>query len=191
MEDLFTLEPMKYQAFPATMSAADRRRKLQQMIDSGEYYYSEKTDGNLCRAVITKDHFALQTRGISKETGTYGEIQDKVFWADSIRSAFNDTTVLLGEAYIENGTDKTVGAVLRCLPNKAKQRQIDANEFVRFRIFDVLYYNGINLLNTPFEERKEYLNNIHIDNELINVVNSYNIQPNAHISLLSLYFFPS
>ena len=50
---------------------------LENMIAGGNYLYSLKTDGNWARAVLTNENRVLQTRGISKVTGTYGQIQDK------------------------------------------------------------------------------------------------------------------
>ena len=76
----FTSEPMKYFSPPSTMSPELRQNKLEQMIDSGDYLFGLKTDGNWSRAVITPERNALQARGISTVTKTYGEIQDKVFF---------------------------------------------------------------------------------------------------------------
>ena len=117
--DYFTSEPMKYFAPPSTMSPEVRRAKLEQMIESGQYAFGEKTDGNWSRAVITPERQALQTRGISTVTKTYGEIQDKVLFWNDVCSAFDNTTVILGEVFLPGAIDKDVGSVLRCLPQKA------------------------------------------------------------------------
>ena len=152
--DYFTSEPMKYFAPPSTMSADMRRTKLEQMIDSGNYLFGLKTDGNWSRAVITGDRQALQTRGISTVTKTYGEIQDKVLFWDNICDAFitgNLQTVILGEVYLPGAIDKDVGSILRCLTPKALARQKDNP--LRWRIFDVLALDGTDLMNEPFEVR--------------------------------------
>ena len=156
VNDLFEMEPMKYWALPSGLSDIERQEKLNLALAGGDYIYSLKTDGNLIRAVITPDRFALQTRGRGRNSGVFGEIQDKVFWADAIANAFEDTTVLIGEAYIEGKVDKDVGAVLRCLTDKALARQKGEN-VVKFRIFDCFYYNGESLLETPLIERIKYL----------------------------------
>ena len=78
MINYFESEPMKYYAPPATMSKETRKARLEAMANSGDYYYGIKTDGNWSRAVITPERNALQTRGISVKTKTYGEVQDKV-----------------------------------------------------------------------------------------------------------------
>jgi ATP-dependent DNA ligase len=119
----FEMEPMKYWAMSSSMTKETRQSHLEKMITSGEYIYSRKYDGNWSRAVITPERQALQTRGISKVTGTYGEIQDKVFFWDALCSAFTKDTVILGEVYLEGGIDKDVGSMTRSLTHKAKSIQ--------------------------------------------------------------------
>ena len=156
MIDYFTSEPMKYFAPPSTMSSNMRRMKLEQMIDSGNYLFGLKTDGNWSRAVITKERNALQTRGISTVTKTYGEIQDKVmFWNDVCNAFTHGTTVILGEVYLPGAIDKDVGSILRCLTPKALARQKDSP--LRWRIFDVLALDGDDYMNQPFEYRIEHI----------------------------------
>lgn len=156
VNDLFELEPQKYYAFSSSVSQNAQVEKINTLLASERYIFSEKTDGNLIRLVYTPDRFALQTRGRGVNSGVFGEIQNKVLWANAARDAFFDTTVLLGEAYIPGGTDKTVGSVLRSLDAKALRTQVPGNE-VHYRIFDCLYYNGKSLLESPIKERISYL----------------------------------
>jgi len=151
MIDYATSEPMKYFAPSATMSPEARRTKLEQLAASGNYLFGLKTDGNWSRAIISPEQKLLQTRGISKTTGTYGEVQDKVLFFNDICNAFTDTTVILGEIYLPGAIDKDVGAILRCLVPKALSRQKDTP--LRWRIFDVLALDGTDYMNTHFEER--------------------------------------
>jgi len=151
MDDLFSMEPMRYWAPASSMDAATKRQHLEQMAASGSYLWSQKYDGNWSRAIITKERAALQTRGISKKTGTYGEIQNKVFFWDDVIKAFNTDTIILGEVYLPGGIDKDCGAILRSLDDKARARQKDIK--LEWRIFDVLALDGTLHLNTPFEER--------------------------------------
>lgn len=154
--DWFELGVQKYWAPTSATSSEVRRMKLEQAIESGEYIWSEKFDGNFLRAVITPNRNALQTRGISTITKTYGEVQDKVLFWDSITSAFNNgITVLLGEGYVPGGIDATVGSILRSLPPKALARQKDIK--MEYRIFDVLALDGISFLDKPIEERIQYI----------------------------------
>ena len=151
MQSLFTMEPMRYWAPTSSMSPEVKRQHLEQMIAHGDYIWSRKYDGNWSRAVITPERSALQTRGISKKTGTYGEIQNKVFFWDDVVKAFSRETVILGEVYLPGGIDKDVGSILRCLDPKALARQKDKK--LEWRVFDVLVRDGIDMMNTPVEER--------------------------------------
>lgn len=156
MINYFESEPMKYWAPAASMNKEARKIKLEAMANSGDYLYGLKTDGNWSRAVITPERNALQTRGISVKTKTYGEVQDKVmFWNDVVKAFDNSTTVILGEIFREGEIDKDIGSILRCLTNKALARQKDNP--LHWRIFDVLCYDGLDLMNTPFEERIQYI----------------------------------
>lgn len=147
----FESEPMKYFAPAASMDKDARRLKLETMAASREYLYGLKTDGNWSRAIITPERNALQTRGISKKTGTYGEIQNKVFFWKNIINAFKDTTVILGEVYLPGKIDRDIGSILRCLDDKALARQKE--EKLRWRIFDVLALDGKDMMNEHFEKR--------------------------------------
>ena len=154
-DSLFTMEPMRYWAPTSSMSPEVKRQHLEQMIAHGDYIWSRKYDGNWSRAVITPESNALQTRGISKKTGTYGEIQNKVFFWQDVIKAFSRNTVILGEVYLPGGIDKDVGSILRCLDPKAQVRQKDKK--LEWRIFDILYLDGENLMGKPVEERIKHI----------------------------------
>ena len=164
MIDYFTSEPMRYWAPTSSMTPEVKRQHLEQMIASGQYIWSRKYDGNWSRAVITPDRNALQTRGISKKTGTYGEIQNKVFFWNDVINAFTDTTVILGEVYLPGGIDKDVGSILRCLDPKALARQKDKK--LEWRIFDILALNGKDMMNCGVEERVKLIP------EVVKMINS-------------------
>lgn len=179
---LFEMEPMRYWSLPSGLSPQEQREKIENRLLTNNYIWSQKTDGNWSRAVITPSRSALQTRGISKTTGTYGEVQDNVFWWEDVVNAFSDTTVLLGEIYIPGGIDKNVGSCLRAKSLKSKciqsaqfyeearkttkftakdKRDIEQNEFfnvpLHWRIFDVLYYEGKCLMDDGIEVRSTYI----------------------------------
>ena len=172
--DYFTSEPMKYWACSSTMTPEAKKLKLEQLIDSGDYLFGLKTDGNWSRAIITKDRSVLQTRGISTVTKTYGEIQDKVTFFNDIHSAFTSgDTVILGEVYLPGAIDKDVGSILRCLTPKALARQKDNP--LRWRIFDVLALDGKDLMDTHFEDRIKLIPNVvqRINSPLVEGVTYY------------------
>lgn len=166
--DYFSMGVMKYWAPTSSMSAETRRQHLEQMAASGNYLWSEKFDGNFTRAVITSNRAALQTRGISKVTGTYSELQEKVFFWNSVVNAFqNGDTVILGELYLPGGIDRDVGSIARCLVPKALARQKDKK--LEWRIFDVLVLDGNDMINTPIEERVKHIPEVvsRINNPLV------------------------
>ena len=178
--DYFTSEPMKYWACSSTMTPDAKRRKLEQMAESGDYMFGLKTDGNWSRAVITPERQALQTRGISTVTKTYGEIQDKVMFWEDVCSAFKDTTVILGEVYLPGLIDKDVGSILRCLTPKALARQKDKP--LRWRIFDVLALDGMEMIDWPFEERISHIP------EVVGRINSPLVEGVTYYEMDSTFF---
>lgn len=184
----FELGVMKYWSPTSTMSAADKRDHLEQMAASGNYLWSEKYDGNFARAVITNNRNALQTRGTSKTTGTYGELQDKVFFWDDVVNAFpNGDTVILGELYLPGGVDKDVGSIARCLVDKARARQKDQK--LEWHIFDVLALDGTDMINTPIEERIKYIPEVvrRINNSLVYGVEYHEMDENFFDDLNAIF----
>lgn len=190
MIDYFSSEPMKYWSMPSSMSKEEKQFKLEQMIDSGDYIYGLKTDGNWSRAIITLNRNALQTRGISKVTGTYGEIQDKVlFWNDIIKAFPRGDTVILGEIYREGDIDKDIGAVLRCLTPKALARQ--KNNPLKWRIFDVLAIDGCDLMNDSFEFRISHIPEVvrRINSPLVEGVDYYPMNKNFFDNINTIFSY--
>lgn len=171
--NLFALEPEKYYSFPSAYTTEMKKKKVQEIIDGRGYVFSLKTDGNWARFVSQDGEVKLQSRGISKKTGVLGELQDRVVFVSYLSKLFPQTTVLIGEIYLDNGKDKDVGAILRCLPKKALERQQVSP--LKFRIFDVYYLNGRNLLGSTMLERIEALKEVKamIAHPLINVVNYF------------------
>lgn len=184
--NLFEIQPEKYYSPPSSFSKDKLEMKIQQMIDSNQYIYSLKTDGNYLRFVCHDGIAKMQTRGISKKTGTYDDVQKKIFFFDSIKNAFSDDTFILGECYVEGGRDKDVGSILRCLTDKALARQ--AEQKLRYRIFDVWFLNGKNLMNTPMKERIKYLAAIvsKINNPLVDCVKYYPMDEHFYGHLMKI-----
>ena len=195
------LEPEKYWSLPSTYTKEKRELEINSMIDSGQYYYQLKTDGNYSAFICDFDgDKRLISRGISKVTNEYGRLEDKVFFYNAIATAFTQPTRIMGEIWLENGVDKNVGSILRAEANKAKsiqnynyyseitkkikfsakdRRDIEGNEFgnqmLKWRIFDVWYFDGLDLMNTPWIERQKYVKLAaeRINNPLVTAVDSY------------------
>lgn len=130
--------------------------KAQEMLSNKDnaFFAMQKHDGEWARAIILKDSVLIQSRSISKITGTYGNKTELVpHIVSELQHFFPPGTVLLGElAFNEyTSTSREVGSVLRCKPPKAIERQ--AIKKIHFFVFDVLAYNGVDLTNLPFSER--------------------------------------
>ena len=120
------LEPEKYWSFPSTWDKDKRTRELDSMIMSGKYWYQLKTDGNYSAFICDFDgDKRLITRGLSKVTGEYGVISDKVFFFDALQKAFNKPTRIMAEVWLDGGIDRHVGSILRAAEAKAKSIQYD------------------------------------------------------------------
>lgn len=210
------LEPEKYWSFPATYSKEKRTAELDKMILSGNYSYQLKTDGNYSAFIYDFDDDArLITRGISKATNEYGNISDKVFFYQALTRAFTKPTRIMGEIYYDDGIDRDVGSVLRAKGVKAKsiqsqsyyedcihcgqkftakdKRDIENNKFfnksLKLRIFDVWWYDGEDLTNTPWIERQKYVKLAaeRIDHPLVSYVPYYPMDDNFYDNLSEIF----
>ena len=177
------LPPEKYWSFPASYSKDKREIELQHMIDSGSYYLQQKLDGNYSSFICDFDgDKRIISRGLSTVTKEYGRIEDRLFFFDDVANAFNKPTRIIGEVFYEHGIDRNVGSVLRASPIKSKsiqdeefyknaskvikfsakdRRDIETNKFrnqkLKWNIFDVWYYDGEDLMHTPWIERQKYV----------------------------------
>lgn len=146
---------MKYYDNPEPKTDA-LRKKRQDMIDNKDNLYiaSEKHDGDFgLFAHFSKGHNLIRSRSISKVTGTYGDYTAKLPHLCGEMDNWPDNTVVLAEiCWDEYGTNaNTVGTILRCLPDKAVERQKDRK--LSGLVFDVLMFNGKDYTNYPYEDR--------------------------------------
>lgn len=152
VEKFYTQEPQKYYQ-PADYSNPKAQAMLENEGDA--YVATQKNDGEWCRLIIDGNGFVtLQSRAVSKVTGTYGDKTQLV--PHIVEEAANNlppNTVLLGELCFDDihCTSKDVGSILRCLPAKAIARQL-ANKLY-FKAFDCLMLNGKDLSEEGYETR--------------------------------------
>ena len=192
------LPPEKYWSMPASYSKEKRELEIESMINSGNYYWQLKTDGNYSAFICDFDgDKRMISRGVSVVTKEYGRVEDKLFFFSDIARVFNKPTRIMGEIYYDNGVDKNVGSVLRAAAIKSKsiqsekfyqesqkitkftakdRRDIEGNVFynqpLKWRIFDIWYYDGIDLMSTPWIERQKYVKEAaeRINNPLVTAV---------------------
>lgn len=131
--------------------------KVDAAMTNGEWCMQEKKDGCFYQLEkIDDDHIYLFSRTKSKKTGELAEkganVPHIIEWA---RRFLPDDTVLLGEIYIPGGHSNDVTSIMGCLPKNAIARQ-EASDWVRYYVFDCIYYAGNNLCNNTFETRVGY-----------------------------------
>lgn len=209
------LEPEKYWSFPSSYSKEKRQMELDKMIASGLYSFQLKTDGNYSSFICDfDDDKRIISRGVSTVTKEYGRIEDRLFFFDAVAAAFSKPTRIIGEVYYDKGIDRHVGSVLRANPIKSKsiqddefyaeaskiadfsakdRRDIENNEFrnqkLKWRIFDVWYYDGENLMNTPWEQRQAYVKAAaeRINHPLVTYVHSYPLDESFYDKLNAIF----
>lgn len=209
------LPPEKYWSFPASYTKEKRELEIQQMIAKGNYYYQLKTDGNYSAFICDFDgDKRIISRGKSTVTGEFGRLEDKLFFFDAVAAAFNKPTRIMAEIWYEGGIDRNVGSVLRSSSDKSKsiqddnyyqqiskivkfsakdKRDIENNEFrgikLKWRIFDVWYYDGEDLMNTPWIERQKYVKAAaeRIDHPLVTYVPYYPMDDNFYDNLAVIF----
>ena len=157
INDFAMMTPMKYYDNPEPKTDT-LKQKRQDMIDNKNNLYiaSEKHDGDWGMFIhYSKGNNLIRSRSISKVTGVYGDYTAKLPHLCGEMDNWPDNTVVLAEiCWDEYGTNaNTVGTILRCLPDKAVERQKDKK--LSGLIFDVLMFAGEDLTSTPYIDRLE------------------------------------
>ena len=188
MIDYMSGVPMKYFMPSKVMTDLQYRAKIEKMKASGEYLYSRKYDGVLSRGVINQEgKSALQLRNISRKTGVFSEVHQKVLWWNDVENAFDKTTVIIGELYQPKKHEKDVAAIMRALWTKARVKQADNP--IQWRVFDVLCYEGENLMDMPMIERHKYIEKVvkRINNPLVIAVEYREMDDKFDAALANIY----
>lgn len=122
-------------------------------IWSGRYTASEKIDGDW-RMLIRDMDGNFHLRGRSESVN--GGFADKIDWIPHIVEDLNDIpngTVFLGELYLPSKRgSRNVTTIMGCLKEKALARQ-EKSEKLSYYIFDILAYNGKQILDLPLSTR--------------------------------------
>ena len=160
MVDYMKLEPMKYWMPDADMGVEDDI--INHPEKYSDYIGSFKLDGEFGRMVWDGKEVAILSRSISKKTNEYARKDPNVPHLVEVFKNLPKNTVLLGEMCFDDlyKRSKDVGTLLRCLPEKAIERQKDDKDKLHFYVFDVLCWNGKDLLNEGFETRISYIDKV-------------------------------
>lgn len=125
-----------------------------------QYIASEKHDGEASMIVKINNVVNIRSRSLSVKTHRYGDYTDKLPHIVNEFINIPNNTVVLAELCVNDGTNHAkrgsmstdVGCVLRSLPPLAIKKQKDIGNIVAV-IFDCLMYDGVELLDKPYEER--------------------------------------
>lgn len=134
----------------------NKKHMMSEVCSNGEYFLTEKIDGAFYQFVRTDNFSYLFGRTVSKTTGLLTEKSENVPHIKEILSCLPADTVLIGEIYVPGGTSKDVVHIMGCLPTEAIKRQ-EKEGLIRYYIHDILYYDGINLMNEGAESRYNIL----------------------------------
>lgn len=144
------IEAMKIWKLPA-----GKEGMFPEICASGEYFAEEKIDGYFYEYESTDHYQYLFSRNTSTTTGFLSEKSANVPHLMDALSVLPPNTIIIGEIYIPGGTSKSVTTIMGCLPELAIKRQKDNP--VHYYLHDIIYYDGVDLINVAAEKRYKIL----------------------------------
>lgn len=180
INDFRIMSPMKYydNPEPKTTSACQKRLSIIAGDLSKNYIATRKFDGDWgCFIHYSKENNYIRSRSLSKVTGEYGNYTEKLPILTAEMDTWPDNTVLLGELCLAapNQTANTIGTILRCLPQKAIERQKETP--VEVHLFDCLMVNGKDYSTESYINRLNELKNFNSKSFFLpEVYNSCNVE---------------
>lgn len=161
--DFHNLEPQRYYAPPNSWSVEKRRELVKTRIFSGEWYGALKRDGAFYRFVKYEDgSMELLGRSKSKKTKDYLNKLDHVPHLMSFFEELPNGTCLLGELYLPDDEQaKSTTAIMNSLTPRAVKKQ--EHQPLYYYIFDILAFEGENLIDWRLIDRADELNVIKQD----------------------------
>lgn len=134
----------------------NKQDMLSEVCFNGEYFLTEKIDGAFYQFVKTETYSYLFGRTISKTTGLLTEKGDNIPHIRRALSCLPPKTILIGEIFVPGGTAKDTVHIMGCLPEEAVKRQTKEG-LIKYYIHDIIYYDGVNLINVGAERRYNIL----------------------------------
>ena len=147
------IEPMKIWKLPS-----GKEGMFPELCESGEYFAEEKVDGYFYEYEKTNNYAYLFSRNTSTTTGLLSEKSANVPHIMDALSCMPANTILIGEIYYPGGTSKTVTTVMGCLAELAIKRQ--ENNPIHYYLHDIIYYDGVRLVETAAEKRYKILQKV-------------------------------
>lgn len=136
------------------MGAKGDDKRVEAAWDDTNYYAERKYDGSryLCR--IENGEVRFVSRQKSRKTGLPVDKTENVLHLAKIFSDFPDGTIFDGEIIThDNCTSNDVTSIMGSLPEAAIKKQ-EERGWVKYVIFDVLYYDGKNFMEQPYNVRR-------------------------------------
>lgn len=142
---------------------AGKEYMMSEVCSNGEYFAEEKIDGawyQFTKGVNGEKY--LFGRTISRVTGLMTEKGQNVPHILDALDSLPNGTALIGEVYFPGGTAKDTVTITGCLPTEAIRRQNDPNGkgVIHYYIHDIIFYDGINLMETGAWDRYRILDKI-------------------------------
>lgn len=157
----FLMMPMQlyYDATAKTKQSSDKVEAIKQDVNH-EFIASEKHDGEASMIIKMNNVVSIRSRNISVKTKRYGDYTAKLPHIVEEFKNIPDNTVVLAELCVNDGTNHAdrhtmstdVGCILRSLVPLALKKQEQHGKIVAV-IFDCLMYDGVDLVDRPYEER--------------------------------------
>lgn len=140
---------------------AGKEGMMSEVCSNGEYFAEEKIDGAWYQ--FTKGNEGqeyLFGRTISRVTGFMTEKGMNVPHILSALDCLPNHTALIGEIYFPGCTAKDTVTIMGCLPTEALRRQLSGRGQIHYYIHDIIFYDGISLMNTGAWDRYRILSAI-------------------------------
>lgn len=142
MNTTYCIEPMKINKIPEGKEAL-----FPSICASGQYFAQLKKDGYWYQYEKQEDRVYLWSRTTSKVTGTLAEKSECVPHIIAAMERVPAGTVIIGEIYYPGKRSKDVTPIMGSLPDKAIERQNGEYGLLHYYIHDIIYFNGVNLMN--------------------------------------------
>lgn len=142
MSNILCIDPMKINKIPE-----GKESLFPSICASGQYFAQLKKDGYWYQYEKQENKAYLWSRTTSKVTGILAEKGDNVPHIMDALSHLPAGTVLIGEIYYPGKRSKDVTPIMGSLPEKAIERQEKEYGWLHYYLHDIIYYNGVNLMN--------------------------------------------
>lgn len=172
MSNILCIEPMKINKIPE-----GKEDLFPSICASGQYFAQLKKDGYWYQYEKQEDQAYLWSRTTSKVTGILAEKGACVPHIMETLNLLPAGTVVIGEIYYPGKRSKDVTPIMGSLPEKAIERQTNEYGWLHYYMHDIIYYNGVNLMNYGAWVRYKILEAIW---------HKYNLNQNPYLELAAI-----